>query len=200
MVFMNAALSFNGKVWHFGKYANKLNSQQWNFSIHNTENLFFYKICVTPFSFYSRVPLLLHNCKFSDFKILFALLEPLSNSNFTGRTQSLFHLWGGTYSLSSCIFEKSNLTSHFQVIDFDNCTVSLLSRHRWGQVTRVCPGMWQMPQVRAFLAAGGLLAVASPVIFLPFFHPSPPALNPPPKPPEMGNRGWTEHEALEVTG
>jgi len=54
------------------------------------------------------------------------------------------------------------------------------SGHRWGQVTRVCPGMWQIPQVRAFLAAGGLFAVPSPVVFLPFFPPSPLPLNPPP--------------------
>ncbi|TNN55644.1 hypothetical protein EYF80_034160 [Liparis tanakae] len=32
--------------------------------------------------------------------------------------------------------------------------------HRWGQVTRVCPGVWQMPQVRGFLAAGGSFSSA----------------------------------------
>lgn len=61
-------------------------------------------------------------------------------------------------------------------------------RHRWGQVTRVCPGKWQMPQDRGFLAAGGRFIVASPVIFLTFFPPSPPLLNPPPKPPNRGKQ------------
>lgn len=54
-----------------------------------------------------------------------------------------------------------------------------VSGHRSGQVTRVCPGMWQIPQVRGFLAAGGLLAPPagrrSPL-------PSLPLLNPPPEP------------------
>lgn len=64
------------------------------------------------------------------------------------------------------------------------CVVS--RRHRWGQVTRVCPGMWQMPQVRGFLAAGGLPALACPVARLPSRPPSPPPLNPPPKSPGGG--------------
>lgn len=60
------------------------------------------------------------------------------------------------------------------------------SGHFWGQVTRVCPGMWQMPQVRGFLAAGGLLRGAPPITFLPLLPPSPPPLNSPPKPPGGG--------------
>lgn len=41
------------------------------------------------------------------------------------------------------------------------------SRQRWGQVARVCPGVRQMPHVRALLAAGGLsAAAAAPVILL----------------------------------
>lgn len=40
------------------------------------------------------------------------------------------------------------------------------SRHLWGQVTRVCPGVWQMPHVRALLAAGGLSAATAPFILL----------------------------------
>ncbi len=83
------------------------------------------------------------------------------------------------------MFEKSNLTPHFEIMDFGNFTVTLMCCHRWGQVTRVCPGIWQIPQVRGFLAAGGLLALGSPVIFLPFFPSPPPPLNPPAKPPDM---------------
>ena len=51
--------------------------------------------------------------------------------------------------------------------------------HRWGQVVRVCPGMWQIPQVRGFFAAGGFVASLAEV-FLPFLPPSPPTSPPPP--------------------
>lgn len=40
------------------------------------------------------------------------------------------------------------------------------SCHLRGQVTRVCPGVWQMPHVRALLAAGGLPAATAPFILL----------------------------------
>lgn len=56
-----------------------------------------------------------------------------------------------------------------------------------------------MPQVRGFLAAGGLLAAVSPVIFLPFFPPSPPPLNPPPKPPDTRKQVKRNMRTLEVT-
>lgn len=71
-----------------------------------------------------------------------------------------------------------------------------MSCHRWGQVVRVCPGVWEMPQVRGFLAAGGLFAVAAPIIFHPCFPPSPPPLNPPPTTPDGGGSGQTQHKAV----
>lgn len=71
-----------------------------------------------------------------------------------------------------------------------------MSCHRWGQVARVCPGVWQMPQVRGFLAAGGLFAAAAPIIFLPGFPPSPP----PPPPDRGGVEVKHNTRRLEVTG
>lgn len=58
------------------------------------------------------------------------------------------------------------------------------SRHRWGQVARVCPGVRQMPHVRGLLAAGGLSALTAPVILLAWVPPFPPPLHAPPKAPD----------------
>lgn len=60
------------------------------------------------------------------------------------------------------------------------------ARHRCGQVTRVCPSVRQMPQERGFLAAGGLVVGAAPVVPLPRPLPSPPGKLPPKEAPDGG--------------
>lgn len=71
-------------------------------------------------------------------------------------------------------------------------------RHRWGQVARVCPGVWQMPHVRGLLAVGGLSAVAAPVILLACLPPFPPPLYPPSKAPDRAKR--SPHVSQHISG
>lgn len=71
--------------------------------------------------------------------------------------------------------------------------IHYLSCHRWGQVERLCPGAWQRLHERGLLAAGGLSAVAAPVIFLAFFPAFPPPLFLPSKAPDRAKRNQTRH-------
>lgn len=85
---------------------------------------------------------------------------------------------GSVRSVSSQITWQGELKPVKHIVEYE-------TRHRCGQVTLVCPTVWQMPQDRGFLAAGGLLKGAAPLP-LPLPLPSPLG-NPPPKAPD-----WVE--------